>query len=82
MSPASHTSINTKSAAHPPQGIQAPAAELREIVKEAYIYGFPMMDNHRIQNSYFVDPRRWMARGECRKPARHLVTLSRHAQKT
>lgn len=30
-------------------------AELREIIKDAYIYGFPMVDSYRIQHSYFVD---------------------------
>src|SRR5205809_4053969 len=30
-------------------------AEARAIVKEAYIYGFPMVDNYRIQYGYFVD---------------------------
>src|SRR5687767_11063706 len=30
-------------------------AEARAIAKEAYIYGFPMVDNYRIQYSYFVD---------------------------
>ena len=30
-------------------------AEAREIAKEAYIYGFPMVDNYRIQYLYFVD---------------------------
>ncbi len=30
-------------------------AELREIIKEAYIYGFPLVDSYRIQYSYFVD---------------------------
>ena len=29
--------------------------ELREIIREAYIYGFPMVDSYRIQHSYFVD---------------------------
>jgi len=29
--------------------------EARAIVKEAYIYGFPMVDNYRIQYGYFVD---------------------------
>src|SRR5436189_4858561 len=29
--------------------------EARAIVKEAYIYGFPLVDNYRIQHSYFVD---------------------------
>ena len=30
--------------------------EVREIAKEAYIYGFPMVDNYRIQFAYFQDP--------------------------
>ena len=30
-------------------------AEFREIVKDAYIYGFPMVDSYRIQHSYFID---------------------------
>jgi hypothetical protein len=38
-----------------PQGIQATPAELREIVKQAYVFGFPMVDSYRIQYSYFVD---------------------------
>src|SRR5258705_2428194 len=29
--------------------------EARAIAKEAYIYGFPIVDNYRIQYSYFVD---------------------------
>ncbi|WET02968.1 DUF1254 domain-containing protein [Flavobacterium sp. YJ01] len=29
--------------------------EIREITKEAYIYGFPIVDNSRIQYAYFVD---------------------------
>ena len=31
------------------------ADEARAIAKEAYIYGFPMVDSYRIQHSYFVD---------------------------
>ena len=31
-------------------------AEARAIAKEAYIYGFPLVDNYRIQHAYFVDP--------------------------
>src|SRR5689334_18574292 len=31
------------------------AAEARAIAKEAYIYGFPLVDNYRIQYTYFVD---------------------------
>lgn len=29
--------------------------EMRAIVKEAYIYGFPVVDNYRIFHSYFID---------------------------
>lgn len=29
-------------------------SELREIAREAYVYGFPMVDSYRIQHSYFV----------------------------
>ena len=37
--------------------IQAPvtAAEARAIAKEAYVYGFPMVDSYRILHAYFVD---------------------------
>lgn len=31
------------------------ADETRAIAKDAYIYGFPLVDNYRIQHSYFVD---------------------------
>jgi hypothetical protein len=31
-------------------------ADVREIAKEAYIYGFPMVDNYRVQFAYFQDP--------------------------
>lgn len=39
----------------PGAGIEAAPDELREIVKDAYVYGFPMVDSYRIQYSYFVD---------------------------
>src|SRR5947199_5757192 len=29
--------------------------EARAIAKEAYVYGFPLVDNYRIQYGYFVD---------------------------
>ncbi|OBK86715.1 DUF1254 domain-containing protein [Mycolicibacter sinensis] len=29
--------------------------QIREIAEQAYIYGYPMVDNYRIQYSYFVD---------------------------
>ena len=35
--------------------VTATPAEARAIAKEAYIYGFPMVDNYRIQYAYFVD---------------------------
>ena len=38
-----------------PVGISVTPVELREIIREAYIYGFPMVDSYRIQYSYFVD---------------------------
>ncbi|MFE4457819.1 DUF1254 domain-containing protein [Nocardia tengchongensis] len=30
-------------------------AEIRDIAKQAYVYGYPMVDNYRIQYSYFQD---------------------------
>ena len=30
-------------------------AEARTIAKEAYIYGFPLVDNYRVEYAYFVD---------------------------
>ena len=35
--------------------VTATPAEARAIAKEAYVYGFPMVDNYRIQYAYFVD---------------------------
>ena len=32
------------------------AEQARAIAKEAYIYGFPMVDSYRIQYSYFINP--------------------------
>lgn len=31
------------------------AAQIREIAKQAYVYGYPMVDNYRIQYAYFQD---------------------------
>src|SRR5271165_169365 len=36
-------------------GASVTAAQAREIARDAYIYGFPMVDNYRVQYSYFVD---------------------------
>src|SRR3984957_10781535 len=30
-------------------------AEARAIAKEAYIYGFPLVDNYRVEHDYFID---------------------------
>jgi hypothetical protein len=48
-------------------------AEARAIAKEAYIYGFPMVDNYRIQHAYFVD----RANPEYKAPWNHLVNTPR-----
>lgn len=31
------------------------AAEARAIAKEAYVYGFPLVDNYRVQYAFFID---------------------------
>src|SRR3981189_1380569 len=31
------------------------SAEARAIAKEAYVYGFPIVDNYRIQHAYWMD---------------------------
>jgi hypothetical protein len=49
---------DTSTSSAPPTSGQAAAVspeEARAIAKEAYIYGFPMVDNYRVQYSYFVD---------------------------
>ena len=38
-----------------PQSTSVTPAEARSIAKEAYIYGFPMVDSYRIEYAYFVD---------------------------
>ncbi len=39
--------------AHAQTGVSP--AEARTMAKEVYIYGFPMVDNYRIQHADFVD---------------------------
>ena len=39
-----------------PQGGAPSAEQVRAIAKEAYIYGFPMVDSYRIQYAYFINP--------------------------
>jgi hypothetical protein len=45
--------------------------EVREIAKEAYIYGFPMVDNYRVQYAYFQDP----ANPEYKAPRNNLFNI-------
>ena len=35
--------------------VRISAAEARAIAQQAYIYGFPMVDNYRILHAYFVN---------------------------
>jgi hypothetical protein len=44
-------SSGTTAAPTPPVDLD----QLRAIAKDAYIYGFPMVDNYRVQYAYFVD---------------------------
>src|SRR5688572_20341173 len=48
-------------------------AEARAIAKDAYIYGFPMVDNYRVQYAYFVD----QTNSEYKAPWNHLVNTPR-----
>jgi hypothetical protein len=45
----------SKGSSASPVAVAVTPAQAREIAKEAYIYGFPMVDSYRIQYSYFVD---------------------------
>jgi hypothetical protein len=46
-------SFSFPAAAHAQIGLTP--AEARAIAKEAYIYGFPLVDNYRVEHAYFVD---------------------------
>jgi hypothetical protein len=48
-------------------------AEARAIAKEAYIYGFPMVDNYRIQHAYFVNSKN----PEYKGPWNQIVNIPR-----
>ena len=48
-------------------------AEARAIAKEAYIYGFPMVDSYRIQYAYFVDTKN----PEYKGPWNQLINIPR-----
>src|SRR6266566_2528228 len=47
--------------------------EPRTIAKEAYIYGFPMVDNYRIQHAYFVNSKN----PEYKGPWNQIVNIPR-----
>ena len=49
------------------------ATEARAIAKEAYIYGFPLVDNYRIQYTYFVDSQN----PEFKAPWNHIRNIPR-----
>jgi hypothetical protein len=48
-------------------------AEARSISKEAYIYGYPMVDSYRIMHAYFVDTEN----PECKAPFNTLRNFDR-----
>ena len=58
------TGCGTTAKVKEPQATSMPSApagpptaeQARSIAKEAYIYGFPMVDSYRIQYSYFINP--------------------------
>lgn len=50
-------SAQTATTSVPAAPTGAPSAEqIRVIAKDAYLYGFPMVDSYRIQHAYFIDP--------------------------
>jgi hypothetical protein len=48
-------------------------AEIRQIARDAYVYGFPMVDNYRIQHAYFLDP----ANPDYKAPYNQLLNVPR-----
>ena len=48
-------------------------AEARAIAKEAYVYGFPLVDSYRIQYDYFVDRKG----SEFKAPWNHIANTPR-----
>lgn len=47
--------------------------EARQIAKEAYIYGYPMVDSYRIQHAYFINPKS----PEFKAPWNHIQNVGR-----
>ncbi|WP_373047023.1 DUF1254 domain-containing protein [Vulgatibacter sp.] len=48
--------------------IETSPSALRAIIKDAYIYGFPIVDSYRIQYSYFVDRSHPEYKGDWNQP--------------
>ena len=55
------------------RGADVTPAEARAIAKEAYIYGFPMVDSYRIQYDYFVNNKN----PEFKAPWNHIANTPR-----
>ena len=55
------------------QAADVTPAEARAIAKEAYVYGFPMVDSYRIQHAYFVDTKN----PEYKAPWNQIVNVPR-----
>ncbi len=51
----SPSSQDSTSGPAPAGSASVTAAEARDIAKDAYVYGFPLVDNYRIQYAYFAD---------------------------
>ena len=45
----------TEKSSPPPSPAAVTPEQARAIAKDAYIYGFPMVDNYRVMYSYFVN---------------------------
>ena len=69
------TSPQTSSAPAPPAPAAVSPEQARAIAKEAYIYGFPMVDSYRIQYAYFVDQRGPGVQGRLERDPQHRARL-------
>jgi len=52
---AKQRSEETTTSSPPPTAAAVTPEAARAIAKEAYIYGFPIVDNYRVQYAYFVN---------------------------
>jgi hypothetical protein len=48
-------------------------AEARAIAKEAYIYGYPLVDNYRVEHDYYID----RDSGQFKAPWNHIANIPR-----